>query len=128
MDSSSIAEPAERPYVSTGHLPVPETVQKPVCDAHQRFKSNTDAQNSQVYPALARIPSELFGVCVIGTSGRAYGAGDVDYEFSIMSVSKPFVFALIYETIGREEARDGLGANATGLPFNSLAAIGGDNY
>ena len=42
MDSSSIAEPAERPYVSTGHLPIPETVQKLVCDAHQRFKSNTD--------------------------------------------------------------------------------------
>jgi glutaminase len=66
MDSSSIAEPAERPYVSTGHLPIPETVQKPVCDAHQRFKSNIDGQNSQVHPALARIPSELFGVCVIG--------------------------------------------------------------
>jgi glutaminase len=40
-----------------------------------------------------------------------------------MSVSKPFVFALICETIGPEQARDRLGANATGLPFNSLAAI-----
>ena len=59
MDSSSIAKPTERPYVSTGHLPVPETVQKLVCDAHQRFTSNTDGQNSQVYPAFDRIPSEL---------------------------------------------------------------------
>jgi glutaminase len=40
-----------------------------------------------------------------------------------MSVSKPFVFALVCETIGPEEARDKLGANATGLAFNSLAAI-----
>ena len=39
-----------------------------------------------------------------------------------MSVSKPFVFALVCEAIGPEEARDKLGANATGLPFNSLAA------
>jgi glutaminase len=123
MDLPSIAEQTERPYVSTGHLPEAETVQKLVVDAHRRFGSNTDGQNSQVYPALARVPSDLFGVCVVGTSGRVYAAGDTDYEFSIMSVSKPFVFALVCETIGPEEARDKLGANATGLAFNSLAAI-----
>jgi glutaminase len=120
MDLPSIAEQAQRPYVSTGHLPEAETVQKPVSDAHRRFKSNTDGQNSQVYPAqvcpaLARVPSDLFGVCVVGTSGSVYAAGDTDHEFSIMSVSKPLVFALVCETIGPEEARDKLGANVTGL-------------
>ncbi|MBR1146074.1 glutaminase A [Bradyrhizobium sp. AUGA SZCCT0431] len=123
MDSPSITAQAERPYVSTGHLPEPEMVQELVSEAQRRFKSNTDGQNSQVYPALARIPSDLFGVCVVGTSGRVYAAGDTDYEFSIMSVSKPFVFALVCETVGPEEARAKLGANATGLAFNSLAAI-----
>src|SRR5260370_22789208 len=113
----------ERHYISTGHLPAPEMVQSLVEDAHRRFKSNSDGKNSQVYPALARVPSELFGVCVVGTSGRIYGAGAVDYEFSIMSVAKPFVFALVCETIGPEEARARLGANATGLPFNSVAAV-----
>src|SRR5262249_26921990 len=39
------------------------------------------------------------------------------------SVSKPFVFALVCGDIGAEEARDKLGANATGLAFNSLAAV-----
>ncbi len=123
MDLPSIADQAERPYVSTGHLPEAETVQKLVSDAHQRFKSNTDGQNSRVYPALARVPSDLFGICVVGTSGRVYAAGDVEHEFSILSVSKQFVFALVCETIGPEDARDKLGANATGLAFNSLAAI-----
>lgn len=113
----------EQTYISTGHLPGPEMVQSLVEDAHRQFKSNSDGANSQVYPALARVPSDLFGVCVIGTSGRVHSAGDVDHEFSIMSVSKPFVFALICETIGPEAARGKLGANATGLPFNSLAAI-----
>ncbi len=113
----------ETGYVSTGHLPDPETVQSLVDEAQRRFGSNRDGTNSQVYPALARVPSELFGVCVVGTNGQVYGAGGVDYEFSIMSVSKPFLFALVCETIGPEEARAKLGANATGLPFNSLAAI-----
>jgi glutaminase len=123
MDSPSIAQQAERPYVSTGHLPGPETVQQLVTEAQRRFQSNTDGKNSQVYPALARVPRDLFGVCVAGTSGRVYAAGDTEHEFSIMSVSKPFVFALVCETIGPEAARDKLGANATGLAFNSLAAI-----
>ncbi|MCP3388735.1 glutaminase A [Bradyrhizobium sp. CCGB12] len=118
-----LADERETAYVSTGHLPGPETVQSLVNEAQRRFKSIHDGTNSQVYPALARVPSELFGVCVVGNSGQVYGAGDVEYEFSIMSVSKPFLFALVCETIGPEEARARLGANATGLPFNSLAAI-----
>jgi glutaminase len=121
MESPSAID--DRPYVSTGHLPNPEMVQSLVEDAHRRLKSNADGNNSQVYPALARVPSELFGVCVVGTDGHVYGAGDTDYAFSIMSVSKPFVFALICETVGPQAARTKLGANATGLPFNSLAAI-----
>src|SRR3954462_5202629 len=114
---------ADRVYVSTGHLPPVEDVQNLVEDAHARFKSNTEGKNSQVYPALARVPSELFGVCVVGTSGNVYAAGEIDHEFSIMSVSKPFLFALICEQIGADKAREKLGANATGFAFNSVAGI-----
>jgi hypothetical protein len=38
-----------------------------------------------------------------------------------MSVSRSFVFALVCQEMGAEQAREKLGA--TGLPFNSLAAI-----
>ena len=81
MSLPSVAKQTEPPYVSTGHLPEPEMVQRLVSDAHLRFKSNSDGHNSQVYPALARVPSELFGICVVGARGRVYGAGDIEYEF-----------------------------------------------
>lgn len=110
-------------YVSTGHLPSPDEVQKLVHDAHGRFKSDTQGENSQVYPALASVSRDLFGICVVGTSGNIYGAGDIDHEFSIMSVSKPFLFALICQEIGPNDARAKLGANATGFAFNSVAGI-----
>ena len=109
--------------VSTGRLPSPDESSKLVAEAHQQFKSNTDGKNSQVYPALARVPSDLFGICVVGTSGNVYAVGDSDYEFTIMSVSKPFVFALICEVLGPEAVREKIGVNATGRAFNSLAAI-----
>src|SRR5215470_4583547 len=60
----------EHPFVSTGHLPTPEFVKTLVAEAHAQFKSNTEGSNSQVYPALARVPSDLFRVCVVGTRGR----------------------------------------------------------
>ena len=44
-------------------------------------------------------------------------------EFTIMSVSKPFVFALVCRRLGPDAVRDRIGVNSTGLPFNSLAAV-----
>ena len=120
---AGIEEQSDDPYVSTGQLPPAGEVVRLVNEAYARCKSNLDGRNSQVYPALAQVPRELFGVCVVGTSGEVYAVGDAQYEFTMMSVSKPFVFALVCQAIGAEQARDKLGANATGLPFNSLAAV-----
>ena len=127
MSTQSVTHPAPS-YVSTGHLPPSDEVMTLVREAHQRFKSNTDGENSNVYPALARAQRDLFGICVVETSGHTYSAGDAEYPFSIMSVSKPFVFALVCQVIGPDEARQKLGVTSTGLAFNSQAAIeqGGD--
>lgn len=121
MQGSSSEFPGN--FISTGTLPTPERITALVSEAYQRFKSNTEGENSQVYPALARVPRDLFGICVVGTSGNVYSVGETEHEFSIMSVSKPFIFALICQEIGHEEARAKLGANATGFPFNSVAGI-----
>jgi glutaminase len=110
-------------YISTGHLPPPEHVRALVTDAYERCKSNPDGQNSQVYPALARVPSDLFGVCVVGTNGALYAVGDSDYEFTIMSVSKPFILALVCELLGPDEVRAKVGVNATGRAFNSVEGV-----
>jgi glutaminase len=117
------AEAATRPYVSTGHLPPPERVRALVAEAHARFKRNADGENSKVYPALARVPSKLFGICLVGTTGDIHAVGDAEREFAIMSVSKPFIFALVCEALGVEESRQRIGVNATGLAFNSLEGI-----
>ncbi len=48
---------------------------------------------------------------------------DDEVEFTIMSVAKPFVLALICPLLGPEEVRRRIGVNATGLPLNSLTAV-----
>ena len=110
-------------FVSTGHLPDAATVQALVNHAHQKYRTNDEGKNSSVYPALARVPSNLFGICVVGTNGEAYSIGEAEHEFTIMSVSKPFIFALICGVLGPNALREKVGVNATGLAFNSLAGI-----
>ncbi len=123
MASGHPIPPSETSFVSTGNLPTPEQVQSLIEKAHALFASNTDGHNSQVYPALSRVDPKLFGIAIVGARGNVYEVGDSRHEFSIMSVSKPFVFALICELIGVEEARAKIGVNATGYPFNSLTGI-----
>ena len=123
MPSRNTTETTNDAYVSTGHLPSPERVRALVNDAYERFKSNRDGENSKVYPALARVPSDLFGICVVGTSGNVHAAGAAEHEFTIMSVSKPFLFALVCEAVGVQAVREKVGVNATGLAFNSLEGI-----
>lgn len=112
-----------RSYISTGHLPPPNEVRALIAEAHTLFQTNAEGKNADYYPALARVPRELFGVCIVGVNGSLYAAGDTEYEFTIMSVAKPFTFALVCQTIGADGAREKIGVNATGLPFNSVAAL-----
>lgn len=122
-DSSSIPAADEAAHVSTGRLPVPARVRELLYTAYERFSPIAEGENSAVYPALAAVPRDLFGICVAGTDGAFYTVGDAEYPFSIMSVSKPFVFALVCQVLGAEEVRAQLGVNSTGLPFNSVMAI-----
>src|SRR4029453_18645765 len=101
----------DAPYVSTGHLPSPEQVRRSVDEAYERYRTVAEGENSRVYPALTRVPAELFGICAVGTSGSVYAAGDAGHGFAIMSVAKP------------EEVRRRVGVNATGMAFDSLAAV-----
>ncbi len=117
------AHPPSRGFVSTGRLPAPETVAALVAEAFARFRANAEGEVSTVYPTLARAPADGFGLSVVGTNGAVHAAGDWDIPFTIMSVSKPFVFALVCDVLGADAARRTIGVNATGLPFNALAAI-----
>ena len=94
-----------------------------MAEAHARFRDDRDGTVSHVYPALARVDPDLFGIAVVSVAGPEVRAGDADAPFTIMSVSKPFVFALACQLHGADVMWERVGANATGLPFDSAAAV-----
>jgi glutaminase len=114
--------PAGR-IVSTGALPDPDDIQALLEAAYDAFRDRADGEVADYIPALADAPPDAFGACIAGVNGGLYEVGDSTAEFSIQSVSKPFVFALVCHALGAEEARSRLGVNATGMPFNSVMAI-----
>jgi glutaminase len=110
-------------FVSTGSLPPRDHVAALVQGAHAAFAGVDDGACSDVYPALERADPAQFAISVAGVQGERFSVGDVDVAFTLMSVSKPFILAAVCEALGAERVREFVGVNATGLPFNSLAAV-----
>src|SRR3954463_234805 len=112
-----VDEAVAPPRVSTGDLPLTSEIRRLVTEAYERYRSNDSGKVADYIPVLAEASPDLFGIAVVGAWGRSFEIGDVEVRFSIQSVSKPFVFALVCDTLGYEEARVRLGVNSTGFPF-----------
>lgn len=98
-------------------------LQRVVNEAYAKYKDLKDGKNADYIPILATVPSDLFGVVIVTRDGRIYTRGDVDYKFSIQSVSKPFTASLVMQQQGPEAVAKKIGVEPTGLPFNSKIAI-----
>jgi glutaminase len=113
----------EKGFVSTGSLPSRDVIRALVETAYARYRDERSGQVADYIPVLAEADAASFGLCVANTRGDAFALGDADVPFSIQSVSKPFVFALVCDALGPDEAARRLGVDATGLPFNSIMAV-----
>jgi glutaminase len=109
--------------VSTGTLPSDNEVRAVISAGYEAFRHLDDGRVADYIPALASAPADAFGVCVAGVQGRVFAVGDAELEFTIQSISKVFVFALVCDALGPDEARRKLGVNSTGLSFDSVMGI-----
>lgn len=98
-------------------------IKEAVQQAHDLYKDNSDGKNADYIPYLANINKNLFGISVCLANGQVIHVGDTDYRFGIESVSKVHTAILVLRQYGAKELLDKIGADATGLPFNSIIAI-----
>lgn len=90
---------------------------------HELYKDNKDGANANYIPFLASVPSDLFGISICLPCGTVLEVGDTGYVFGIESVSKVHTAILAMKQYGAAEILNKIGADATGLPFNSIFAI-----
>lgn len=110
-------------FVSTGHLAGTPDVRRILEATWAEVARDTRGENSTVYPPLAAADPEQFGLSVVATDGRVFDCGDAHVGFALMSVAKPFTFALVCARLGAGRARDELGVNATGQAFNAVQPV-----
>ena len=113
------------PAYAKGPLPDPavKDFQRLVDAAYAKYKGLQDGKNADYIPILTETPSDLFGVVIVTKDGKVYSAGDVDYQFSIQSVSKPFTAALVMTQQGPAVLKEKIGVEPTGMAFNSKLAL-----
>lgn len=94
----------------------------------ERLKDNSEGAVADYIPELAAADDSPFSVAICTTNGQVYAEGlndgDVDLEFTIQSMSKPFAYALALEERGVEEVAKYVGVEPSGEAFNELSLEG----
>jgi glutaminase len=100
-----------------------QMVEAVVRDAYDQFKGDSSGKNADYIPYLAQVDSKLFGIAIVTTDNQVLTKGDVNYSFSIQSISKVYTLALAMEELGVDEVFKKIGSEPTGRPFNSPVAV-----
>ena len=99
------------------------SLESAVHEAYEECKTITGGHNADYIPYLAGIDPNLFGIAVCLPDGRMVCVGDTDYRFGIESVSKVHTAILALRQLGPEILLEKIGADATGLSFDSIMAL-----
>ncbi|MCD9520936.1 glutaminase A [Photobacterium phosphoreum] len=86
-------------------------------------KTNMDGENASYIPFLASVPSELTGLAFVSVTGEVIQLQDANYTFAIESISKIMTLGLVLEQSGADALHTKVGAEPTGMPFNSVLAL-----
>ena len=98
-------------------------VEAVVRDAYEKFKNDPGGKNADYIPYLAHVDSKLFGIAIVTTDNQVVTLGDINYSFSIQSISKVFSQALAMEEFGADAVFQKVGSEPTGRAFNSVFAV-----
>lgn len=91
--------------------------------AYEDALKETSGKNADYIPYLADINPDIFGITICLPNGEIFGIGDSGYKFGIESISKVSTALLAMQQHSAADILEKIGADATGLPFNSIMAI-----
>lgn len=84
-------------------------------------RGRDSGERADYIPELAEADPDRLALAVVGPHGRVISVGDDTAPFTIQSVSKPFVFALAIELLGRDAVLRRVGVEPSGEPFNAIS-------
>src|SRR5580765_3409343 len=107
--------------MSAGNTPCSSPVLDYLNELHAQYAPLNDGQVATYIPELAKADPDWFGICLATTNGAVYEVGNSRQNFTIQSISKPFVYGLALEDNGRLPVLQKVGVEPTGDAFNSIS-------
>lgn len=89
-------------------------------EIHARFSTNNDGKIADYIPELAKANRDWFGISIVTADGQVFEVGDCKQNFTIQSISKPFVYGMALEDHGLEHVLSKVGVEPTGEAFNAI--------
>ncbi|MDJ0729902.1 MAG: glutaminase A [Crocosphaera sp.] len=91
-----------------------------ITEIYERYRHINEGNVATYIPELAKVNTELFGICITTPEGQIYQAGESEHSFTIQSISKPFVYGLALADHGVDKIMSKVGVEPTGEAFNSI--------
>lgn len=101
--------------------PVIDVVTEALAELHDRLGALRDGAVADYIPQLALADPDTFGLSLVSMYGHRYRAGDAELPFTLQSVSKPFVYALVLSLLGLDEVTRWVGTEPSGEGYNAIS-------
>lgn len=90
-------------------------------DVLRSVRSDAFGEPARYIPELATADPDRLSAAFATVDGEMYGSGDVDVEFTIQSISKPFVYGLALADRGFDPVHAKVGVEPSGEAFNEIS-------
>ncbi len=88
-----------------------------------KYRSQNIGKTADYIPELSKANPNFFALAVVTIDGKIFKAGDTDHEFSMQSTSKPFLYAMALQELGRDFLLTKVGVEPSGEAFNSIVEL-----
>jgi len=83
-----------------------------------RIRNDANGKNADYIPYLAQVDPKMFGIAVVPPTNQVLKLGEVNYSFSIQSISKVFYHGLAMEELGPARSSKKLVRSLPGAPHS----------
>lgn len=92
-----------------------------------RFRDLRRGEVNETIGEVAGTDPECFAIAMATVDGQVFAVGDRSHDFTLQSISKPFIYGLALDTFGRREVHRRVSVEPTGEAFNSIIELEEDH-
>lgn len=100
-----------------------ENMNQFLLELYEKYRVNKAGKTADYIPELASAKEDQFGIAIVTCDGQIFRAGNTEVNFTLQSTSKPFVYAMALQELGREFMRTRVGVEPSGEAFNSIVEL-----